>query len=80
MVSSCLSPAMREGRGYEGGESLPVSSNDWGGGRWGEVGGSPCKSPVTREGPGGVGGGSLPNSKHWFTTSFLQPLPYLVTS
>ena len=26
--------------------------------------------------------GSLlcPNSKHWFTTSFLQPLPYLVTS
>ena len=20
-----------------------------------------------------------PNSKHWFTTSFLQPLPYLVT-
>ena len=20
------------------------------------------------------------NSKHWFTTSFLQPLPYLVTS
>ena len=21
-----------------------------------------------------------PNSKHWFTTSFLQPLPYLVTS
>ena len=23
--------------------------------------------------------GSDPNSKHWFTTSFLQPLPYLVT-
>ena len=23
--------------------------------------------------------GSLPNSKHWFTTSFLQPLLYLVT-
>ena len=22
---------------------------------------------------------SDPNSKHWFTTSFLQPLPYLVT-
>ena len=22
----------------------------------------------------------LSNSKHWFTTSFLQPLPYLVTS
>ena len=21
----------------------------------------------------------IPNSKHWFTTSFLQPLPYLVT-
>ena len=21
----------------------------------------------------------VPNSKHWFTTSFLQPLPYLVT-
>ena len=21
-----------------------------------------------------------PNSKHWFTTSFLQPLPYLVTA
>ena len=20
--------------------------------------------------------GTLPNSKHWFTTSFLQPLPY----
>ena len=26
---------------------------------------------------GGQAGG--PNSKHWFTTSFLQPLPYLVT-
>ena len=25
----------------------------------------------------GVGGDT--NSKHWFTTSFLQPLPYLVT-
>ena len=23
---------------------------------------------------------SEPNSKHWFTTSFLQPLPYLVVS
>ena len=23
--------------------------------------------------------GLVPNSKHWFTTSFLQPLPYLVT-
>ena len=23
--------------------------------------------------------GTAPNSKHWFTTSFLQPLPYLVT-
>ena len=23
--------------------------------------------------------GPVPNSKHWFTTSFLQPLPYLVT-
>ena len=23
--------------------------------------------------------GKGPNSKHWFTTSFLQPLPYLVT-
>ena len=23
--------------------------------------------------------GSESNSKHWFTTSFLQPLPYLVT-
>ena len=23
---------------------------------------------------------SSPNSKHWYTTSFLQPLPYLVTS
>ena len=22
---------------------------------------------------------SSSNSKHWFTTSFLQPLPYLVT-
>ena len=22
---------------------------------------------------------SFPNSKHWFTTSFLQPLPYFVT-
>ena len=30
---------------------------------------------------GGGGGGDAPNSnsKHWFTTSFLQPLPYLVT-
>ena len=31
----------------------------------------------------GVGGGRRTgwgaNSKHWFTTSFLQPLPYLVT-
>ena len=26
-----------------------------------------------------VGALSGPNSKHWFTTSFLQPLPYLVT-
>ena len=28
-----------------------------------------------------VGGGKAasPNSKHWFTTSFLQPLTYLVT-
>ena len=24
--------------------------------------------------------GEEPNYKHWFTTSFLQPLPYLVTS
>ena len=23
--------------------------------------------------------GEVSNSKHWFTTSFLQPLPYLVT-
>ena len=39
-------------------------------------------------GNGGVAGGrrggreeavSAANSKHWFTTSFLQPLPYLVT-
>ena len=22
---------------------------------------------------------TAPNSKHWFTTSFFQPLPYLVT-
>ena len=27
----------------------------------------------------GTQAGSSPNSKHWFTTSFLQPLPYLVT-
>ena len=25
------------------------------------------------------GAGYGPNSKHWFTTSFLEPLPYLVT-
>ena len=31
-------------------------------------------------GGGGRGGGVMgANSKHWFTTSFLQPLPYLVT-
>ena len=29
----------------------------------------------------GAAGWSMfgPNSEHWFTTSFLQPLPYLVT-
>ena len=32
-----------------------------------------CSSSITESSPG-------PNSKHWFTTSFLQPLPYLVTS
>ena len=30
-------------------------------------------------GPTTVWDVSVPNSKHWFTTSFLQPLPYLVT-
>ena len=36
---------------------------------------------ILRQGTGGVGWGMGvgPNSKHLFTTSFLQPLPYLVT-
>ena len=28
---------------------------------------------------GDTGPVAMPDSKHWFTTSFLQPLPYIVT-
>ena len=45
------------------------------GGGWGVGGGGRGQMEVVERRGAGYG----PNSKHWFTTSFLQPLPYLVT-
>ena len=38
-----------------------------------------CGSGQEQEWRGLCGSGQGPNSKHWFTTSFFEPLPYLVT-
>ena len=86
--SHCFRPASPIMPGHRSGPSPAPLSSQPGAGRCipglliSLLTGSNRRAYVTADGraagvPGAEGG---PNSKHWFTTAFLQPLPYLVTS